>query len=444
MFKPSRIFLLVIAAFMVFGLSFVACGGNEEEGGGGGAAAWPTPMPGPGVGETIGVTDTSIKIGTLLPMSNTPATAWGVPLAAGMKAEFDYINDNGGIYGRKIDFIVGDSQYAGPAASETVRKLVEQDGVFAIQGTVGIEAELAVMTYLQEKGVPDMFLQAAESEVVNPISYQRYRWLVDYAKEGQLLGKYIGETYPGKKVGIIAQNDNFGKAGEAGVKQGLQDAGSNAETTTQYFDATVTDVTSQVQRLKADGAEAIAAYTQPSQAASAIQAARTTLSWDVPFVLTGVNAAEIMGALSGYDNIKDTVTVSFGPQSSQTEYPGVVQFRDRMKKYQPDAQINSVAFSGYGVAEAMVEVLILTGPDLTRTNFLKAAETICKLDNGAVISPKSLSPTDHDWNEAEVFVKATGTGADFKWVPFGDVIDFESTKDCTPPTPPADADKQPR
>jgi len=121
-----------------------------------------------------------------------------------------------------------------------------------------------------------------------------------------------------------------------------------------------------------------------------------------------------------------------------------VQFQDRMKKYQPDKQINSVAFSGYGVAEAMVEVLILTGPDLTRTNFLKAAETICKLDNGAVISPKSLSPTDHDWNEAEIFVKATGTGADFKWEPFGDVIDFESTKDCTPPTKPADADKQPR
>ncbi len=446
MFKPSRVVLLAIAAFMVFGLSFVACGGNEDEGGGGGggAGAWPTPVPGAGVGETIGVTDTSVKIGTLLPMSNTTATAWGVPLAAGMKAEFDYINDNGGIYGRKIDFVVGDSQYAGPAASEAGRKLVEQDGVFAIQGTVGIEAEMAVMTYLQEKGIPDMFLQAAESTVVNPISYQRYRWLVDYTTEGRILGKYIGENYNGKKLGILAQNDLFGKAGEEGLKLGLEDAGATMETTTQYYDATVTDVTAQVQRLKADGAEVIGAYTQPAQAASAITAARTTLSWDVPFFLTGVNAAEIMGALAGYDNIKDAITVSFGPQSWQTEYPGVVQFQDRMKKYQPDAQINSVALSGYGVAEAMAEVLILTGPDLTRTNFLKAAETICKLDNGAVISPKSLSPTDHDWNESEVFVKATGTGADFKWVPFGDVISYESTKDCTPPTYPADADKQPR
>ena len=156
---------------------------------------------------------------------------------------------------------------------------------------------------------------------MNPISYQRYRWLVDYTKEGRILGKYIGETYPGKKVGIIAQNDLFGKAGEEGVKLGLQDAGATVKPPPSTTTPPQTDVTAQMQRLKADGAEVIAAYTQPSQAASAIQAARTTLSWDVPFVLTGVNAAEIMGALSGYDNIKDTVTVSFGPQSWQTDVP---------------------------------------------------------------------------------------------------------------------------
>jgi hypothetical protein len=89
----------------------------------------------------------------------------------------------------------------------------------------------------------------------------------------------------------------------------------------------------------------------------------------------------------------------------------------------------------------MVAVLIQTGPDLTRTNFLKAAETMCR-DNGAVIAPRSLSPTDHNWNEDEMFVKATGTGDDFKWVQFGDIItQYESTPNCMPP--PADATKQP-
>ena len=137
MLKPSRLVLLVFAALVVFGLSFVACGGNDnekkEQGGGG----TPAVCEGPGCGEKVGVTDTSVKIATLLPMSNTTATAWGVPLSKGMKAYFDYINDKGGIYGRKIDFIVGDSQYTGPVASETARKLVEQDKIFALQGSLG-------------------------------------------------------------------------------------------------------------------------------------------------------------------------------------------------------------------------------------------------------------------------------------------------------------------
>jgi branched-chain amino acid transport system substrate-binding protein len=447
MFKSSRLVLLVIAALMVFGLSFVACGGGDDNGGstpsGGTTGAWPTPVSGPGVGETIGVTDTSVKIGTLLPLSNTTAALWGVPEAAAMKAWFQYINDNGGIYGRKIDLDIGDTQYAGPAGSETARKLVEQDGIFALMGTIGIEVELAIMPYLQEKGIPDMFIQASESETVDPISYQRYRWLPDYTHEGAVIGKYIGENYKDQKVGILAQNDSFGKAGEKGVKQGLKDAGSNSETTTQYYDATVSDVTAQTQRLKADGAQVIAVYAQPGQAASAMSAARSTLSWDVPFFMTGVNAAQVMGALAGFDNIQGAVTVSFGPQSDMTDIPAVQDFVNNMKKYQPDAQINSIAFSAYTLGQAMTAILIQAGPDLTRTNFLKAAESICKWDNGGVWTPKSLSPTDHDWNESEEFVKATGTGDAFKWLPFGDVISWETTKDCKAPTEPADASKQP-
>jgi branched-chain amino acid transport system substrate-binding protein len=396
------------------------------------------------VGDTVGVTDTSVKIGTLLPISNTTAAAWGVPEEAAMKAWFQYVNDQGGIYGRKIDLDIGDSQYTGPAGAEAGRKLVEQDGIFAEMGTIGIEVELAIMPYLQEKGIPDMFIQASESATVDPISFQRSRWLPDYTKEGAILGKYIGENYKDQKVGILAQNDSFGKAGEAGVKQGLSDAGSTSATTTQYYDATVTDVTAQMQRLKADGAQVVAVYAQPGQAAGAITQARTTLSWDVPFFMTGVNAAQIMGALAGYANIQGAITVSFGPQSDQTNIAGVQDFVNNMKKYQPDAAINSIAFSAYALAQAMTAVLIQTGPDLTRTNFLKAAESICRWDNGAVWTPKSMSPTDHDWNESEVLVKATGTSADdFKWLPFGDVIDFETTQDCTAPTPPAEATTQP-
>ena len=447
MFKSTRLVILAFAVLTVFALSFAACGGDEDEDGdGGGNGGEKTAIPaGPGVGETVGVTDTSVKIGTLLPMSNTTATAWGVPISQGMQAYFDYINDQGGIYGRKLELVVGDSQYTGPVAGETAKKLTEQDQIFGFMGNLGTEAEMAVYTYLEEHGVPDMFILTGDKTWVEPVVFSRSRFLVDYEVEGRILGQYIGENYDGKKLGILAQNDLFGKDGEAGLKVGLEDVGANVETVTQYYDATQTDVTAQMQRLKSDGAEVVGVYAMPAQASGAIKAARETLTWDVPMFLTGVNAAQIVGALAGFANAEGTISVSFGRQSDEIEFPGVQKYQDIMKEYAPDAQINSVGFSGYSVALAMVQVLIQAGPDLTRTSFLNAAESICKYEGGGTIAPISMSPEDHAWNEAEIFVEAEGDSADtFRWKPFGDVISqYETTKDCSPAERPADADKQP-
>src|SRR4030042_1739711 len=140
---------------------------------------------------TTGVTATEIKLGTLLPLSNTAAAAWGVPISKGMKAYFDYINDNGGIYGRKINLIIGDSQYVGPVAIEAARKLAEQDKVFAFQGGLGTAAEAAVFRYPEEKGIPDMFLLTGETPWTEPMRRTRFPHLVDYLTEGRILGQYI-------------------------------------------------------------------------------------------------------------------------------------------------------------------------------------------------------------------------------------------------------------
>jgi hypothetical protein len=145
----------------------------------------------------------------------------------------------------------------------------------------------------------------------------------------------------------------------------------------------------------------------------------------------------------GGEGIQGAVTVFFGPQSWEIEeYPTIQEFRDKTNKYEPDAQINSVAFSAYALAQVMTSILVQTGPDLTRTAFLKSAE-ICKWDDAGVWTPKSLSTTDHDWNESEMSATATGTGDTFKWATFGDAVDWESTTDCTAPTLPWDAIKQP-
>jgi ABC-type branched-subunit amino acid transport system substrate-binding protein len=287
-----------------------------------------------------------------------------------------------------------------------------------------------------------MFLLTGETMFTQPVASTRFAFLVDYMDEGKILGQYIAKTYPGKKLGILAQNDDFGKEGEQGIKQGVEGANMTIATT-QYYDATQSDVTAQMQRLKADNVDVVGFYGMPAQAAGGIKAARTTLNWQVPFVITGVDAAQIVGALAGFDNIQGTVTVSFGHQSDETDVPGVVQYQENLTKY-TSAKPDSISLSGYAVAEAMVHVLIQAGPDLTRSGFLKAAESVCKFESPTGIAPESMSPTDHRWNQQEMFVKATGTTADtFRWAPFGDVITFESTKSCTPATPPTDATKQP-
>jgi branched-chain amino acid transport system substrate-binding protein len=435
------LFVVVLAVGMLLLLS---CGGEEKkEEGTPGVTAEPTERP--QTGDTTGVTDTEIKIATLLPMSQSAAAAWGVPLSRGMKAYYDYINDSGGIYGRKINFIVADSQYTGPVASEAVHKLVEQDKIFALQGSLGTAAHSAVWKYLEEKGVPDMYILTGNTKWTVPISRNRFGFLVDYITEGRILGKYIADNFDGKKLGVIAQNDDFGKEGEQGLRTGLKDENANMEIVVEYYDETQNDVTAQTQRLKNANVDVIGFYGMPLQAASLFKTARETLSWDVPIVITGVDAVEVVARLAGYENIQGAVSVVFGHQAFETDNPGIAKHHEIMAKYAPDVTPDNLTLVGYSISEAMSNLLKQAGSDLTRDSFLDAAESVCQFLCSTCLVPSSTSPTDHRPTEVDVYVRATGTTAEtFKWEPFGEPFGFESTKECVTPTPPPGFDQQPR
>jgi branched-chain amino acid transport system substrate-binding protein len=438
--------LFLAAALAVAMLLLAACKEEKKDEGktAPGATAKVTAKATAGAGDTTGVTDTEIKIGALLPLSQSAAATWGVGISTGMKAYYDYINDQGGIYGRKINFIVGDSQYTGPVAIEAARKLVEQEKVFALQGGLGTEADAAVYQYAQEKGVPDAFLLSGESMFTEPLARNRFTFLVDYLTEGRILGQYIADNYNGKKLGILAQNDDFGKQGEEGLKLGIEDRNASMETTTEYYDSTQNDVTAQTQRLKSANVDVIGVYGMPMQAASLIKTARETLSWDVPLILTGVDAVEIEGALAGYANIEGAVSVVFSHQAYEKDIPGIAKLHEVMAKYAPGVKPDNLTLVGYAISQGMVHLLIQAGPDLTRDSFLDAAESLCKWSSPIGVAPASLSPTDHRYSQIERFVKAVGTDADtFKWEFFGDTISFEDTKDCTSPTPPPGHEGQP-
>jgi ABC-type branched-subunit amino acid transport system substrate-binding protein len=443
--------LLLVAALAAAMLLAVAC--EEEEGEGevtpgassevtAEATAERTPT-----GEVPGVTETEIKIGTLLPLSQTAAAAWGIPISKGMKAYYDYINDQGGIYGRKVNFVVGDSQYAGPVAGEVAHKLVEQERVFAIQGSLGTAAHNAVWKYLEENDVPDMFLLTGDTKWTVPVSRNRFGFLVDYITEGRILGKYIGEKYDGMRLGILAQNDDFGKEGERGLKMGLEDAGAKMDTSTEYYDETQTDVTAQAQRLKNQNVDVIAMYGMPVQTGSLFKACRETLNWDVPIIVSGVDAAEVVARLAGYDNIEGTVTVAFGHQAFETDVPGIKKHREIMAKYAPNVPVDNLTLLGATVSELMVHVLRQAGPDLTRGSFVDAAESMCRFVCSTCIVPSTMTSTDHRPIEVETYVVATVDRSTdpptFRWQPFGEPFGFESTRDCTSPTPPPGHEEQP-
>ena len=179
-----------------------------------------------------------------------------------MKAYFDYINSQGGIYGRKIKLLVGDDHYSAPDAVEVVRGLVERDGVFAIVGGLGDSSHLAVMDYLAEKGVPDLFVGGGMPQFTDPLVKTRFGMVTDYVTEGKIKTDYMKEHFAGKTLGIIYENDQGGTLGLQQAEEGS--AGSDVKIVSeQAYDFTNFDLTAQVQRLKADNPDFVYVIGEP-------------------------------------------------------------------------------------------------------------------------------------------------------------------------------------
>jgi len=410
-----------ILVILVAGGLIVGCGGGgEEETVGNG-----TPGSAP-AGTVQGVTDTQILLGTHYPLSNTTAAVYANSAYA-IEAYFDYINDQGGVNGRKLKLIVEDDQYSPSLATEVVKKLIEQDKVFAIANGLGDLPHYAVYKYIEEQGIPDLFLGGGIPAFSDPPEKLRFVSIPSYDTEVGAELAYIKEHYSGKKVGLLVQSDESGRGSEEVFRQRLQESGLDLEIAgREYYDATQGDMTSQTQRLKATNPDLVICMSMPGQCASLTKVARELLDWNVPIMTAIVAGGDWYTSLSGAAG-EGTIGMTYGPYLYTKGAEQAWQLeKDVMAKYKPNVELNSQTNYGWGVAELIVKTLELAGRDLTPESVSKAAESIKDWCGMEAFSPTNLGPDDHRPAEVIQFVQVRNG----RWEFTGEYASVETTKDA--------------
>jgi branched-chain amino acid transport system substrate-binding protein len=346
-----------------------------------------------------GVSDTEIKIGQTIAYSG-PASAYG-QLGRAEAAYFKFLNDKGGINGRKINFLSVDDGFSPPKAVEMTRKLVEQDEVALMFGMLGTALNTATRPYLNAQKVPQLFI-AAGSETF--ASGEKFPWTIGWQPtlrgEAAFYARSILSSHPGAKIGVLYQDDDFGKELLAGLKDGLAGKDS-AIIATASFQATDPTIDSQLITLKGTGADTLMLFTYAKQAAQAIRKI-AELGWK-PDTYLHLGSASVGATLipAGLDKSVGIKTAGFIKDTSDPQWANdaeIAPFFDWMKKYMPDAKLDdSLNLAGWAYAQTIEQVLRQCGDDLTRENILHQALNLKNWRNPALL-PGSLintSPSDY-------------------------------------------------
>ncbi len=325
-----------------------------------------------------GASDTEIKIGNMGPYSGPNSIASSIPKT--MAAYFKKINADGGINGRKINFISYDDAFSPPKSVEQVRKLVEGDEVLAIFGTMGTASNTAIEKYLNQKQVPQLFVIAGASKFNDPQNFPwTMGWQPSYQIEAKIYAKYLLKEKPDAKIAVFYQNDDMGKDYLKGLKDGLGDKASMIVAEESY-ELTEPTIDSHIVKLKASGADVLFTFVTPKFAAQAIKK-KGELGWQPLHFLSNTSAT--IGAVikpAGFDVSQGIISAAFMKDATDPRWkddPGMKKFDEFLKAYMPEAdRSDAYLMYGYNTAQTMVAVLKAAGDDLTRENVLKQAASM--------------------------------------------------------------------
>lgn len=370
-----------------------------------------------------GASDTSIKIGNTAPYSGPLSSNAAVPRTEA--AYFRMINDNGGINGRRIDFISYDDAYSPPKTVEQTRKLIESDDVLFLFNQLGTPTTGAVIKYVNGRKVPQLFLATGATTFGDAKTYPWSMVLApSYQAQTRIFGQYIARTYPDAKIAVLLSNDDFGRDNIKGLKDGLGDKVGNIVVEAAYETGAPT-VDSELLRMKSSGADVFVNFASAKFAAQAIKKA-AELNWRPVHILHG-NSQSISAVLkpAGLENAKGLITANYTKDPEDPAWKddaGMKRFLAFLTKYLPNEDVNNAyVLYGYNAAQAMAKVLAMCGDNLTRENVMRQAESLKDVELDLLLPSirMSTSPTDHFPIEQMQLQRFDGQ----RWVGFGSVVD---------------------
>ncbi|MCG2645131.1 MULTISPECIES: ABC transporter substrate-binding protein [Bradyrhizobium] len=326
-----------------------------------------------------GATDAEIKIGNIMPYSG-PASAYGI-IGRTMSAYFRMINDNGGINGRKINFISYDDGYSPPKTVEQARKLVESDEVFLIFASLGTATNAAIQKYMNAMRVPQIFVSTGASRFGDPEHFPwTIGWQPTYRAEARIYASYILTNHPNAKVGVLYQNDDFGKDYIQGLKDGLGEKFDKTVIVSAPYDVGTPTVDSEVVAIRTAKPDVFINIATPKYAAQAIRKV-AELDWHPIHIMTNVSNS-IGGVIkpAGVKNAEGILTALYNMDVTDPQwdsYPGMQRFRAFLAKYYPEADKSDAGtIAAYNLSTGLVEVLKECGDNLTRENVMKVAANL--------------------------------------------------------------------
>jgi branched-chain amino acid transport system substrate-binding protein len=368
-----------------------------------------------------GASDTEIKVGNINPYSG-PASAYGT-IGKTIAAYFNKVNAEGGINGRKINFISYDDGYSPPKAVEQARKLVESDEVLFLFQTLGTPSNSAIHKYMNAKKVPQLFVATGATKWGDPKNFPwTMGWQPNYQSEGRIYAKYLLEHHPQGKIGILYQNDDYGKDYVKGLKDGL--AGKMQIISEQPYETTDPTVDSQIINLKASGADVFFNVTTPKFAAQAIRKAGE-IGWKPVHLLNGVsNSVGSVLKPAGLDNSKGLLSTQYLKDPTDATWkddPDLKEWAAFMEKYYPDGDRTSTfTVYGYAVAQSLVQVLKQCGDELTRANVMKQAANVKDLKLGMLLPGIAINTSPADFYPIKQLQMERFNGE--RWELFGPVM----------------------